>query len=204
MMISAIPLAAGIVRIIGLAGNPEVGPENARFVTAPFPVILHIITASLFSILGAWQFSTGLRLRAVRWHRVAGRLVAACGVLAAFTGLWMTVEYPIPPELQGGLLCGVRIFVGSAMLFSIAFAVAAVMRRDFALHRAWMIRAYALGQGAGMQVVVLLPWMLVIGAPSMLQRDVLMSLAWLINMLVAEMVIKKWPQRNFLLYRGTN
>jgi hypothetical protein len=66
-----------------------------------------------------------------------------------------------------------------------------------------MIRAYALGQGAGMQVVVLLPWMLVIGAPTMLQRDVLMSLAWLINLLVAEMAIQRWAPRNFNLSRGT-
>jgi hypothetical protein len=66
-----------------------------------------------------------------------------------------------------------------------------------------MIRAYALGQGAGMQVVVLLPWMLLIGKPSMLQRDVLMSLAWLINLLVAEMTIHSWSPRNSSFYRGT-
>ena len=89
------------------------------------------------------------------------------------------------------------------MLLSISFAVVSVMDGDIATHRAWMIRAYALGQGAGMQVVVLLPWMLLIGKPSMLQRDVLMSLAWLINLLVAEMAIQRWSPRNLNFYRGT-
>jgi hypothetical protein len=89
------------------------------------------------------------------------------------------------------------------MLLSIFLAVAAIKGGDIATHRAWMIRAFALGQGAGMQVVVLLPWMLLIGQPSMFHRDLLMSLAWLINLLVAEMAIQRWSPRNFNLYRGT-
>jgi hypothetical protein len=129
--------------------------------------------------------------------------VVASAIFAALTGLWMTVMYPIPPELQGGLLYAVRVLVSVAMLLSISFAVVSVMDGDIATHRAWMIRAYALGQGAGMQVVVLLPWMLLIGKPSMLQRDVLMSLAWLINLLVAEMAIQRWSPRNLNFYRGT-
>jgi hypothetical protein len=54
-----------------------------------------------------------------------------------------------------------------------------------------------------MQVVVLLPWMLFMGAPSILQRDVLMSLAWLINLLVAQLVIQRGSPRNVNIYRGT-
>jgi hypothetical protein len=124
-------------------------------------------------------------------------------MFAALSGLWMTVTYPIPPELQGGLLYTVRIFVSLAMLTSIFRAVSAVTGGDIATHRAWMIRAYALGQGAGMQVVVLLPWMLAIGKPTVFQRDVLMSLAWLINLLVAEVAIQRRAPRKPNLCRGT-
>lgn len=203
LAISAIPFAAGIARLAGLAGNQVISSANARFVAAPFPIVLHILSASLFSILGAFQFSSGIRQRSPTWHRVSGRLVVASGIFAAVSGLWMTVTYPIPPELQGGLLYAVRAFVSAAMLLSIYCAVAAITRRDIAAHRAWMIRAYALGQGAGMQVVVFLPWMLLIGKPNILQRDVLMSLAWLINLLVAEMAIQRWSPRNQTIYKGT-
>ena len=196
LAISALPLAAGIARLAGLASGLDGSADNARFVAAPSPVILHILSASLFSILGALQFSSGLRQLSPTWHRVSGRIVLASGILVALSGLWLTVMYPIPPELQGGLLYGVRVFVGLAMLLSIYCAVAAVARRDIATHRAWMIRAFALGQGAGMQVVVLLPWMLLIGKPGMLHRDMLMSLAWLINLLVAEMAIQMGSPRN--------
>ena len=203
LVISAIPLAAGIVRLLGLAANPEISTENARFVAAPFPVIVHVISASLFSILGAFQFSSGLRQRSPGWHRVSGRVVVTSGICVSLSGLWMTVMYLIPPELQGSLLYAVRVFVSVAMLLSIYMAVAAVTRCDVATHRTWMIRAYALGQGAGMQVVVLLPWMLLIGKPTLLQRDVLMSLAWPINLLIAEMANQRWSPRNPNYYRET-
>jgi uncharacterized membrane protein len=195
LLLSAIPIAAGIVRLAGLADDPQIGTENARFVEAPLAVFVHILSASLFCILGALQFSSRLRQRSPKWHRVSGRMVVASGILAGLSGLWMTVTFPIPPELQGGLLYAVRVFVSLAMLTSIFMAVAAVTGGDIATHRAWMIRAYALGQGAGMQVVVLLPWMLAIGKPTVFQRDVLMSLAWVINLLVAELVIQSGAQR---------
>jgi uncharacterized membrane protein len=189
--LSFIPLVAGALRVVQLAVGTEITPENARFITAPIPVMLHIIGAVLFSLLGAFQFSTGLRQRYPQWHKVAGRIVAASGVVAALSGIWMTVMYPIPAALQGDLLFGVRLLAGAAMLMSIVLAVNAAMQRDIAKHRAWMIRGYALGLGAGTQVVVLLPWMLILGTPSTLQRDVLMSLAWLINLVVSEMIIQK-------------
>ena len=201
LFISAIPVAAGVARLVGLTNNPAISADNARFVAAPIPAVLHIVGATLFSILGALQFSTWLRLRNPVWHRASGRLVAVCGVLTAISGLWMTVMYPIPAELQGELLYGVRVLVGVLMLLAIVLAVVAVLRQDIATHRAWMIRAYALAQGAGMQVVVLLPWMLLIGTPSVAQRDALMSSAWLINLIVAELAIQRWPHGNLRFYR---
>jgi uncharacterized membrane protein len=203
LLLCAIPIAAGIARLAGLADDPEISTENARFVEAPLAVFVHILSASLFCIVGTLQFSLRLRQRSPKWHRVSGRILVAAGIFAALSGLWMTVTYPIPPELQGGLLYGVRVFVGLAMLLSIFRAVSAVTGGDIATHRAWMIRAYALGQGAGMQVVVLLPWMLAIGKPTVFQRDVLMSLAWLINLLVAEVAIQRRAPRKPNLCRGT-
>jgi uncharacterized membrane protein len=44
------------------------------------------------------------------------------------------------------------------MALSLCLGVAAIRRRDISRHRAWMLRAYALGLGTGTQVVTLLPW----------------------------------------------
>ncbi len=103
----------------------------------------------------------------------------------------MTAAYAIPAELQGQLLYWVRMVVGFGMMLSIVIAVLAVLRRRIARHRAWMVRAYALGQGAGTQVLVMLPVTLMAGAPTFIFRDVLMASAWGLNLALAEWIIRR-------------
>jgi hypothetical protein len=78
--LSAIPVAAGAVRIAELARGAEITPVNARFFAAPVPVVLHILSVSLFCVLGAFQFAPAIRRQRPHWHRAAGRLLVSCGV----------------------------------------------------------------------------------------------------------------------------
>ena len=191
LMLSLVPMVAGVVRLAGLASGGDVTPENARFMAMPAPVVLHIMGASLFCVLGAFQFDSVLRLRFPRLHRNAGRVAAPCGIVAALTGLWMTASYAIPAELQGQLLYGVRMAVGLAMTMAVVASVRAALQRRIARHKAWMVRAYALGQGAGTQVLILLPVTLMAGAPTFVLRDVLMASAWGLNMVFAEWIVRR-------------
>jgi hypothetical protein len=80
------------------------------------------------------------------------------------------------------------------MLASIVLAVLAIRTRDFVSHGAWMTRAYAIALGAGTQVFTILPWVVAfgpIGAADELPRTVLMTAAWVINLAVAEYVIRR-------------
>lgn len=77
------------------------------------------------------------------------------------------------------------------MTLALVLAVRAVLQRRMAEHQAWMVRAYALGQGAGTQVLILLPVTLLVGAPTFLLRDVLMALAWGLNVAIAEWLIRR-------------
>ena len=192
--LSLVPVIAGCVRLAGLATGAEVTPDSARFAASPLPIALHIASTTLYSLLGAFQFSAGFRRRWPVWHRRAGRVLAVFGILAALSGMWMAARYEIPASLQGPLLLGVRMAVGSAMAASIVIAVVAILRRDVARHEAWMIRAYALGQGAGTQVLVLGPGLLLFGNVLGLTRDLLMTLAWAINLAIAEQVIRRVPR----------
>ena len=191
LMLSLVPVAAGVVRLLGMASGGDVTPQSARFVAMPAPVVLHIVCASLFCVLGAFQFDSALRLRFPRLHRIAGRVAAPCGIVAALTGLWMTAAYAIPAELQGPLLYGVRMVVGLAMTLAIVVSVRAILQRRITQHMAWMVRAYALGQGAGTQVLILLPVTLTAGAPTFIFRDALMASAWGLNVVFAEWVIRR-------------
>jgi hypothetical protein len=192
--LSLVPTLGGIARLANMSGA-AVTPENARFVAAPVPIIIHVIAATLYSLLGAFQFSKGFRLRWPGFHRRAGRVLAVCGLLAGLTGLWMAGFYPIPQALQGPLLRVVRLVVASAMVASIVIAWSSILRRDVPRHEAFMIRAYALGQGAGTQALVLGPWMLLTGQGTGLARDLLMTLTWAINLGVAELIIWRRARR---------
>lgn len=189
LVLSAVPVAAGSLRLAELTGGAEITPENARFFASPAPVVLHIVSVSLYSILGAFQFVDGFRRRRPGWHRAAGRLLVLCGLAAALSGLWMTLFYPQPPGV-GDLLTGFRLVFGSAMALSIVLGFAAIRRRDVAQHRAWMIRGYAIGLGAGTQVLTHLPWVLILGVPGELSRALLMGAGWAINLAVAERIIR--------------
>ena len=191
LMLSLVPVVAGVVRLSRLRSGNGVTPENARFMAMPAPVVLHIVCASLFCVLGALQLDSALRQRFPRLHRIAGRVAAPCGIVAALTGLWMTAAYAIPAELQGPLLYGVRMAVGLAMTLAVIVSTRAVLQRRTAQHKAWMVRAYALGQGAGTQVLILLPVTLLAGAPTFIFRDVLMASAWGLNVVFAEWVIRR-------------
>jgi uncharacterized membrane protein len=190
IMLSIIPLAGGAFRLTQLAGGAAITPANARFFAAPLPVVLHIVSVSLYAILGAFQFVPSLRRRRHGWHRIAGRILIPSGLIVALSGLWMTLFYPWPVG-DGVILYGLRLLFGSAMLLSILLGVAAIRRRDFAQHGAWMLRGYAIGMGAGTQALILMAGELIAGPPSELRRALLMGLAWVINVLVAEWIIRR-------------
>src|SRR5438874_4701279 len=193
--LSLIPVLAGAFRPNELMGSPEITANNARFVASPIPVTVHIVSVTLYSLLGALQFVPSLRRGRSSWHRIAGRILVPAGVLVALSGLWMTAFYPRPAG-DGEALLVVRLIFGSAMLASIVLAVFAIRRRDFPSHGAWMTRGYAIALGAGTQVFTMLPWVLIfgpIGAADELPRTLLMTPGWVINLAVAEYVIRRRP-----------
>ena len=192
ILLCAIPLAAGAVRLVTLAVGAEVTPENARFFAAPLPVVLHIVAAAAYIVLGAFQFVPSLRRRKPGWHRRVGRLLVGSGLVAALSGLWMTQFYQLPDH-DGALVYGFRLLFGSLMATSIVLGLVAIRRREIARHRAWMMRGYALGLGAGTQVLTLLVGEIVLGAPGEVARGLLMGAGWAINLALAEWIIRRPP-----------
>ena len=188
--LSALPIGYSAVRLAELARGAEITPENARFFAAPLPVVLHILSVFPYCVLGAFQFSPGIRRRRPGWHRGAGRLLVPLGLVAALSGLWMTQFYP-PVDHDGPLLYAIRMVAGSAMVLFICLGLAAIRRRDIARHRAWMMRGYAIGLGAGTQALTHLPYFLFEGIQGELSRALAMGAGWAINLAVAEWIIRR-------------
>ncbi|MBP8275093.1 MAG: DUF2306 domain-containing protein [Acidobacteria bacterium] len=189
--LSLVPAAAAIFRLVTLASGHST-PETARFFDSPWPVVLHILAVVPYSLLGALQFAPSLRKN--RWHRITGRLLTPLAMIAALTGLWMAHFYPWPP-LDGQVVYISRLLAGSGMAVSVVLGIAAIVRRDYVVHGEWMTRGYALGMGAGTQVLTHLPWTLTVGMPGETGRAIAMASGWLINIVVAEYAIRRSRSR---------
>jgi hypothetical protein len=126
-------------------------------------------------------------------------VLALAGLLVAVSALWMTLFYQAKPG-TGDLLFVLRLIVGSAMAGSLVLGLTAIRRRDIAAPRAWMIRAYTLGLGAGTQVFTEGFGGAVLGTGE-LTGDLAKGAGWLINLGVAEWVIRRPSTRRTRLVR---
>jgi Predicted membrane protein (DUF2306) len=187
MVLCVVPVLAGIVRMSQLVSG-VVTPENVRFFHSPLPFVIHGISVTMFCVLGAFQFVSSLRFKS-RWHRTMGKLLLPFGLLAALSGLWMNQFYALPAH-DGTVLYIERLVFGVAMFVSLVLGYLAIRARDYAAHRAWMMRGYAIGLGAGTQVVTTMPWVLLMGEPDLNERSILMGAGWVINVLIAEWFIR--------------
>ncbi|MBK7509088.1 MAG: DUF2306 domain-containing protein [Comamonadaceae bacterium] len=192
LLLGIVPGIGGALRLAELGHGAPITAENARFFAAPEPVALHIVSAVLFSVLGAFQFFPGLRRRRPLWHRYTGRLAAPLGLAAALSGLWMTLFYPnADANFDGPAVYVMRLAAGFGMAAAMVLALAAIAQRDIPVHQRWMTRAYALGMGAGTQVFTHIPWSVWPEVQGELLRAVCMGTGWIINIVVAEWIIKR-------------
>jgi hypothetical protein len=190
IVLSLVPIIAGAVRLTDLSGG-HITPDNARFFDSPVPVLIHIPTVTVYLVLGAFQFVPSLRRGKhgrASWHKIAGRILAPTGLLAALSGLWMAVFYDLPP-LDGPLLLALRLAFGAAMVAFIILGFIAVRRRNYVRHSEWMSRAYAIGIAQGTIVVVTIPWIVLVGPVTELTRALLIGASWFLSLAVAEYFI---------------
>ncbi|GAA4402964.1 DUF2306 domain-containing protein [Fodinibacter luteus] len=187
--LAVVPLTAGALRLVEVAGGPELLPADERFTGFPTALVLHVVGSVVFALLGVAQLVPGVRRRHPAWHRRAGRVVAAAGLVVALSALWLTLAYT-PRAGNGEVLQGLRVVFGSAMAVSIVLGFAAVRRRDIAAHRAWMLRAYALGLAAGTQVLTE-PLGTALFGEAVVVSDLAKGAGWVVNLAVAEWVIRR-------------
>ncbi len=190
LVLSAVPMLAGLSRLMSLSTGAFTLDGHQRFAADPWMAALHIIGATAFATLGAFQFVPSLRRGA--WHRVVGRVLSVLGISAALAGTLMALRWA-PKDFDSAALNAVRTVVAVAMVTFVVLGVITARRRQFEAHAGWMLRAYALFLGAGTQVFTAgftaLPFM----QPYMSEGLAATSMAArrLINALVAEWMLRK-------------
>lgn len=192
LALTFVPSAAGAARLVDLSGGRT--EENARFLDLPLPILVHIFGATTFCILGAFQFMPSLRRRRPRWHRLAGRVLVPAGVSGALSGMWMAAFADLP-VYDNTALMWMRLFFGSIMVSGLVLGLRAILRRDIRTHQRWMARSYAVAQGAGTQALILGPMVLFVGQPGGNLKATAMGAAWVINLVVAERLVRRSESR---------
>ena len=61
--LGTVPVIAGSLRLVELSGGAATMPSDARYDASPLPVVVHIVSATVFALLGALQFSPRIRRR---------------------------------------------------------------------------------------------------------------------------------------------
>jgi Predicted membrane protein (DUF2306) len=190
LLLSAVPMLAGLSRLLSLSTGAFTLDDHQRFESDRWTASMHIIGATAFATVGAFQFVPGLRAKA--WHKVAGRVLSALGIGAALAGTVMALRWA-PKEFDSAALNAIRTGVAFSMVTFIALGCVAARRRQFEIHGAWMVRAYALFLGGGTQFFTAgftaLPFM-----HAYLNQTIYaaaMAAGWLINALVAEWILRR-------------
>lgn len=186
--LSLVPVVAGALRLTDLSTGSTLMPPDAHHPDLPLALIVHIVSATAYSLGGAFQFSAGFRRTRPGWHRVAGRLLVPLGLAVACSALWMTVVYPTEVH-TGPVLFWSRLLFGLGMILCLVLGLLAIRDKDIRAHRAWMVRAYALGLGAGTQVVTIGLGQAAFGT-GMTATDAATAAGWAINICVAEAVVR--------------
>lgn len=188
-----VPALAGVLRLVDLSsGRTE---ENARFFDLPVPIIVHIVGATTFCVLGAFQFMPSLRRKRPRWHRLAGRVLVPAGIAAGLSGMWMAVFSDLP-VYDNTALIWLRLFFGTLMVGGLVLGLRAVLRRDIRTHQRWMARSYAIALGAGSQALILGPMVLFVDQPGGTLKASGMAAGWVINLAVAEWLVRRSQSRS--------
>ena len=104
--------------------------------------------------------------------------------------MWMAAWSDLP-AYDNQALMWLRLLFGAVMVGGLVLGLLAIRRRDVRTHQRWMARAYAVAQGAGTQALVLGPVVVVAGQPSGNLKAVGMGAAWVINLAVAEWLVRR-------------
>jgi len=155
-------------------------------------LVTHVFTATVALVLGPLQFMPGVRAHK-RIHRAVGRGYLLAGVLPSGVAAIPVAVWSGRPLTQAGLTTAAVLW-----LLTGGLAYRAARRRDLAAHRAWMTRNYALTFLA-VTSRILVPVLLLAGAggpgsfaaraPEMIPIG--QTLGWMINLLVAEVLIRR-------------
>ncbi|WP_242256893.1 DUF2306 domain-containing protein [Bacillus cereus group sp. BfR-BA-01379] len=147
----------------------------------------HITTSIVALVIGPFTLSTKFRERNINRHRIIGRIYMVGILLGGVSGLYLAFY------ATGGLVAKLGFGLLSVFWLTSAYqALNRVKNKEIKEHRNWMIRNYSLTFGA-VTLRIWLPLFIVLFGIERFELSyaIIAWLAWVPNLIVAELFIRK-------------
>ena len=183
LAVAAYAIGVYSVLPLGAAVHPDMRPTFEAHGAALY---VHVFGAAFALLLGPMQFSSRLRARRPALHRWSGRLYLTAGVLiGGLAGLFVAFN------AYGGVIARTGFACLALMwLYTGWRAYRAARDRNFASHRCWMIRNFAL-TFAAVTLRIWIPLSFVAGVPFDVAYASIAWLCWLPNLLFAQQLVQQ-------------
>lgn len=146
----------GILAVIGVGASAAYymrEPYNPGFLQFPAIAASHVILGAVYLALAPLQFVSRIRSRWLAYHRWAGRLLVAIGLVVGMTGLFIAWVIPFSGWWERVVIG----FFGGLFLAALGKGFLHIRAGQMALHREWMIRALAIGLGIATTRLIMVP-----------------------------------------------
>jgi uncharacterized membrane protein len=192
-------VVVGFLALVGVGASAThylQEPYNPGFLRFPTIVALHVVLGGVYLALAPFQLVKRIRSRHPGYHRRVGRLLVAVGLVAGVTALFMGLVIPFSGWAE-------RVIIGlfgGFFLFALVKGFLHVRAGRVALHREWMIRAFALGLSIATMRLIFVPTLLIVADPTHGQIALLsvssFAAAFVLNTTVAELWIRATRRSN--------
>jgi uncharacterized membrane protein len=162
-------VVVGFLAFVGVAASAAhylYEPYNPGFLEYPTIVALHVVLGGLYLALAPFQFVKRIRSRHLGYHRWAGRTLVSIGLVVGMTALFMGLVIPFSGWIE-------RVYIGpfgTLFLLALIKGFIHIRAKQVALHREWMIRAFAIGLAVATQRLIFIPVITVVADPTQSQR----------------------------------
>ncbi len=184
-------VAVGFLAFVGISASATFylrEPANLGFLEFPTIVALHVVLGAVYMVFAPFQFVRRIRSRHLGYHRRMGRVLVAVGLVVGVTALFMGLVIPFSGWAERVLI---GLF-GGAFLMAIVKGFVHVRAGRVALHREWMIRAFAIALAIATQRLIFIPSLFIVVDPTDGQIATLSITAWSAALVVHSSLAEAW------------
>lgn len=188
-----LPVVVALLALVGVGASVHHymdEPYNRGFTQFPWITAVHVTLGGLYLALAPLQFVPRIRARAIGYHRRAGRVLVAIGLLVGASAFFIAVVIPFSGLPEQLIVGGFALFFTGAL----ARGFLSIRAGQVDLHREWMMRAFSIGLGIATMRLIFIPALIAVGSPTDAQVRLLsivsFTLAFIIQVAAAELWIR--------------